>query len=793
MKSIRYTLLFLLSLPMSIVRADDAKRGTVEGRVQTPTGEALPGATVQLLNTAFAAVADKDGTFRLTHVPTGAQVLVVSLLGYATQQQPISVQAGQTQTLTLRLAESTTQLDEVVVSAQRTEQASVKVPVAVTTLNAKQIQAARIWRFDDLTAIAPNFHISPAGGGYYLMSVRGINSYSKIPAVVTYVDDVPIFNGYIMGYNVQDVERMEFLRGPQGTLFGRGASGGVLTIKTKQPTNTVSGFGEVSLGNNNQQRYNLGIRTPLVKDKLFFSASGVYSRINGFFTNQLDNRRVGDETAVGGNVKLSFVPNSNWLIHYDLRGETSEQKGSLTRSPNKEQAFSQPYVVNVDRIGSTKRDFLTHALSVNYFGRGFTVKSISAYQDVRLRYDDCDLDNSPLDYQYYYTPSTQPSKTFTQEIRVSSATDDGKRLAWTAGLFYFHSNEVDDIAYAYGKDGPPLDLGNGTKLPPPYSNVTYSTTKSNGFAVYGQLTFKITPRTELLAGLRYDSERAALITRSDFAYPGQPVQTVLPATEVNTSFGAVLPKASLVQLLGERSSVYASYSRGYRPGGVNPYTSDPRYLSFKPEFSNNVEAGYKATALGNRLRWNLTAFLITLKEQQLYTITSGFNFATLNIGDITSRGLESELSYLLAKGLQVDWNLGLTKARYTQLPYFRFNQQGQPEGADFTDNQPIQSPVTTSFLALNYQVALTKKVSASLRGEWKYLGKQYFDYANTIEQPAFSTFNTRVGVAYGKTELAFWVRNLADKKYLTYAYPFLLTAAQLANPLTLGFTLSTRF
>lgn len=792
MKSIRYLLFFLLSLSMGTARADDDKRGTLRGQVQTTLGEVLPGATIQLLNSPVATIADKEGAFRLTNVPTGQQVLVVSLVGYATQQQPVMVQAGQTQSLTLRLAESTAQLDEVVVSAQRTEQSSVKVPVAVTTLNAKQIQAARIWRFDDLTSLAPNFHVSPAGGGYYLMSVRGINSYSRVPAVVSYVDDVPIFNGYIMGYNLQDVERMEFLRGPQGTLFGRGASGGVLTIKTKQPTNTLSGFAEASMGNNNQQRYNAGIRLPLVKDKLFFSASGVYSHLNGFFTNQFNGRRVGDETAWGGNVKLSFIPNGNWLINYDLRGETSDQQGSSTRALNKELAFSQPYRVNVDRVGSTKRNFLTHALSINYFGRGFTVKSITAYQDIRLRYDDYDLDNSPLDIQHYYTPSTQPSKAFTQEIRLSSAADEGKRLGWTAGLFYLRSSDLDDIAYVNGKDGPPLDLGNGTQLPPPYTNITYSTTRSNGFAVYGQLTYKLASRTELQAGLRYDTERAALITRSDFAYPGQPVQTVLPTTEVTTSFGAVLPKLSLVQLLNDRSSVYASYSRGYRPGGVNPYTSDPNYLSFRPEFSNNVEAGYKVTALGNRLRWNLTAFWINLTEQQLYTVTSGFNFATLNIGNITSRGVESELSYLLVKGLQLDWNLGLTSAKYTKLPYFVFGAQG-PENADFSNNRPIQSPVTTSFAALTYQLPLSKTVSASLRGEWKYLGQQYFDYANSVEQPAFSTFNTRVALTYRTAELSFWTRNLTDQRYLTYAYPFLLTAAQLANPRTMGVTLGTRF
>jgi iron complex outermembrane receptor protein len=481
------------------------------------------------------------------------------------------------------------------------------------------------------------------------------------------------------------------------------------------------------------------------------------------------------------------------MFNYDLRAERNDQDGSMTRALSKADAFKDPYLVNVDQRGATFRSFLTQAISVSHFAKKFTIKSITAYQDIRLRYENYDLDNSPLDFQSYSTPTTQPSNALTQEIRLSSAADESKRLRWTAGLFYFQSKDLDNIAYRNGKDSPPLDLGNGVKLPAPYTNVTYSTSKASGYATYGQLNYKLGNKTDLQLGLRYDNEISRLITRSELEYPGQPTQTTLPTTEVETSFGALTPKISLLQTLDERSSIYATYTRGYRPGGVNPYTNDPLYLTFAPEFSNNFELGYKIASLNQRLRWSVAAFQVNLRDQQLYTITSGFNFATLNIGDIVSRGLESELSLIIAKGLQFDWNLGLTNASYLELPYFRFGPEGTPETVDFSENRPIQSPVTTSFFAVQYSLPLGKQTIFSLRGEWKYTGKQYFDYANTIDQPAFSVFNTRMALNYKQMELAFWIRNLGDQRYLTYAYPFLLTAAQMANPRTLGLSVGTRF
>jgi iron complex outermembrane receptor protein len=790
MKKIFFSLLLVLT---STILLANPPKGSLKVEVKGTDNEQLVAVSLKILNSPFFAVTDVNGVAVFQNLSVGNYTLNISSVGYSSQNKTVEIVADKTTELSVSLVENTQALDEVVITAQRSESTFEKVPVAVTSLNSKQIQAARVWRFDDMLALAPNFHLSPAGGGYYLMSVRGINSYSKVPAVVSYIDDVPIFNGYIMGYNVQDLESMEFLRGPQGTLFGRGASGGVLNIRTQRPTSITSGFAEISLGNNNQQRYNAGFRTPLVKDKLFFSASGLYTHNNGFFTNTLDGKRVGDNTALGGNVKLSFIPNAKFMFNYDLRGEKSDELGSFTRAANAKEAFDKPYIVNVDQTGNTFRNFLIHSLSMNYFGENFTIKSITSYQDIRLKYENYDLDASPLDYQYYYTPDNQPSKNLTQEIKFSSANDENKRFKWTGGFFFFRSDDLDNISYYTGKAGPPLDFGNGNTVPPPYENITYSTVKANGFAIYGQGSYKITPKTEVHVGLRYDSERSNLTTRSDLKVGNAPSQTVLPSTEAQTSFDAISPKVSVIQFLGEKSSLYASYARGYRPGGVNPYTNDPKFLTFAPEFSNNFELGYKLTTLENRLRLNLTAFQISLRDQQLYTITSGFNFATLNIGDINSRGIESELSLLLARGLQLDWNMGFTKAKYTKLPYFVANTQGIPENKDLTNNVPIQSPVVTSFVALQYSAPISKKMTVSIRGEWKYTGEQYFDYANTIKQAGFSIINTRLAVSYKKTELSFWTRNLADQKYLTYAYPFLLTEAQLSLPRTIGFTLGTRF
>src|SRR5665811_1036349 len=176
-----------------------------------------------------------------------------------------------------------------VVTAQKKEESLQNIPLSTTAISAKQVQQYQLWNSKELTAIVPNLYSNNSGDERNVTSIRGIVTTSYDPAVTTYIDGVNQFSLDTYIASLGDVERIEVLRGPQGTMYGRNAMGGVINIITKQPSNTVSGFAGLDFGNYGQQRYTLGIKAPLIKDRLFLGVAGVYSGFNGFYTNTFNN------------------------------------------------------------------------------------------------------------------------------------------------------------------------------------------------------------------------------------------------------------------------------------------------------------------------------------------------------------------------------------------------------------------------------------------------------------------------------------------------------------------------
>src|SRR5690554_6186954 len=177
------------------------------------------------------------------------------------------------------------QLEEVTVTAEKQEENLQRVPVSVSHISEREIRNSRLWQARDFGGLFPNFYASHSGDGRNVMGIRGIATTSYDPAVAVYVDGVIQFGLDSYANGLLDIERIEVLRGPQGTLYGRNALGGVINIITKKPTNQTSGFIGVDVGNYGLSRYNVGFRTPLVPNRLFFGLSGSYERHNGFFTN----------------------------------------------------------------------------------------------------------------------------------------------------------------------------------------------------------------------------------------------------------------------------------------------------------------------------------------------------------------------------------------------------------------------------------------------------------------------------------------------------------------------------
>src|SRR4029079_5774078 len=241
----------------------------IQGNIKDERSNPVSYASVYLLNSNFFAVSDTSGNFKMRSIPEGNYTIVVSAIGYATINKNVQITKEAETSLSLQLMDASKQLDEVIVTAEKKEENVQAIPSSISALNAKSINDYRLWNSKDITAIVPNLYSANPGDGRNVTSIRGITSSSYDPAVTTYIDGVNQFTLDTYIPQLFDVERIEVLRGPQGTLYGRKAMGGVINIITRQPTNKPNGFLEVSAGNYGLQRYTGAIRTPLVKDKLF--------------------------------------------------------------------------------------------------------------------------------------------------------------------------------------------------------------------------------------------------------------------------------------------------------------------------------------------------------------------------------------------------------------------------------------------------------------------------------------------------------------------------------------------
>jgi len=776
---------------------------SISGKITSKNGEGLRGTNIKILNSNLGTVSDVEGNFKFNKVPSGKVILEISAVGYSTKTMKLSTKANENQSVSIILYESNEQLNEVVVSSEKVEQEAQKIPVAISVISAKQVADYRLWNVKDLTAIIPNMYSASPGDDKNNTSIRGITSASYDQPVATYVDGINQFrlDAYIP--QLIDIERIEVLRGPQGTLYGRNSMGGVINIITKQPTNKTAGFGELNFGSFGTQRYTAGVRTALIKDQLFVGASVMYDARDGFYTNVFNNSKFDVHNSFTGNYFVKYVASPKFSATFNLKHYSRKNSGSFTLAPYATATVdSLKFKVNYNAVAKDNDNTLNSSAVLNYFGKKVDITSITAYQtngrfyegpidaDVQLPFKSQSLDVNSIEVK---NDAGQNTVSFwTQELRLSSSANSESPLKWILGGFYFTQYHPSSQTLIIGKDGSKFGQPNNAR------SLTNSLADNNGIAFFGQGTYTINNNFNLTLGLRYDSENQKLMVGGKFQQ-GTFTAVTRSDTTASTSFSAFSPKAILTYKVAENQVTYISYSRGYRAGGLTQIDFDPSgvpLIAFAPEYSNNLELGWKGTYFDNRLRANFSLFNIQVTDAQVPTLVPelGFRTVTRNGGNFSSTGFESEILANIARGLQIEWNFGIISATYSKLslPQTVF-VAGKPTKVekDFTGNKQILTPSFTSMLALQYNFALNKKIQYVARGEWRLLGKQYFDLVNKYSQDGYDMFNVRTGFSTKNYDLMFWGRNLSNTTYIAYAYNF--GSATLGNPRTMGVSLIARF
>ncbi|CAL1520347.1 TonB-dependent receptor [Chitinophaga sp. MM2321] len=779
---------FLLLFNLYALLATAQQTGTFSGQVLDNRSAPIAGAVVRLLNTNSQTNTDINGHFSLGKLAAGAYNVEISAEGSATINQIINV-PQQVASPVFKLAAANVQLDEIIVTAQKTEEELQQVPVSITAISAAQVREYGLQNIKDITAIVPNLYSANPGDNRNVTSIRGITTTSYDPAVTTYVDGVNQFGLDTYISQLLDIERIEVLRGPQGMLYGRNAMGGVINIITRKPDNSIRGFARADVGEYGQQRYSLGVSAPLIKNRLFFGVSGLYAKQNGFYINDFNGKRFDRQENIMGNYYLKYLSLSGLSVILNVKNNENRNDGTFPLASSMEEALTHPFRVNQDAVTRMTDNLFNASLSINQAGDKVNFSSQTAYQsNYRFYKDPIDGDFSPLDaisIVNNFGKDFNKVKVVSQEFRLMSAAAESP-FKWSAGAYGFYQDNPVKQAIRFGKDAlltgaPDTD----------FSLISTSKGKGYGMAVYAQGTYTLAKKWALTLGTRYDYEHKQLNVLGEYE-KGNDLFATRPDTSGSAGFNAFSPHAGLQYFASGNTSLFVTYSRGFRAGGLTPLSSDPTgeppLFPYQPEYSNNFEVGAKNRLLDDRLSINISAFYTKVNNAQVPTLIlpDAVNI-TRNTGSLTSKGAELEVAAKPVKDFTVAYNFGFTNAKFDRL---KISQNGAE--VDLGGKYQIYTPKVTSMLALQYEYApcKTKKLKIRARGEWRYLDKQYFDLANTLAQPAYSLLNANLGLITKQYEIICWIRNLTDKRYIDYAYDF--GAAHLGNPRNIGVTVNIR-
>ncbi len=764
-----------------------AQSVTLKGTVQDKEGKPLPGATVRILQTTKGAIAEANGTYEITDLRPGSYFLEVAFVGFEKRQQAVSI-ANESLTVDFALTQVPSQLNEIIVTADRRLQNIQKTAASVSALEAKQIEQLQVKQFTELNSIAPNFRTYDDGtiGSFTLIASRGISTIDFTPSVGLYIDDVPYFTTYAFPLSLTDVEQIEVLRGPQGTLYGRNALAGVIKITSKKAKNEWSGFATAGVGNLNAREFGLGINIPIIKDKLFFRGNANYTNRDGFVTNTFLDKDLQNRETLDANMRLKFQASDrlSLALQYSIQDRESDGYVFMLATPeNSFQDILQNSLYRTSFNEDVNRQVITHnvAATVLYDFDQFTLSSVTAYQYTdQQRLDE--FDYTEFDIQSAFGSNTLAN--ISQEIRLTSSTSGS--FNWTGGVFLYRLDQEIDENLRVGADASFDPLA-------PYVRRDQTEQVQNGLAIYGQADYELSERWTVTGGLRFDYEQVTAEVDRTFTNPEIPEGSF----EEEVDFTAISPKLSVSYQANDQTFLFANVARGYRPGGINYFTTNPEDAPFDPENTLNYELGLKSNLAENRIKLNLTGFLINYTNQQVFTLLdpNSFNFGTANIGKSRSYGLEMESQWVAARGLTFNLNLGYLNTEILDFIFQAIDPNTfEPLDIDESGNQLPVSPEFNGNVNVNYILPITEKFNLETTLDYVYQSEIFWDVANDYTQDAYGLLNARLGVTSQHVDVFFWGKNLSDEAYFSYGYGVGgFNAASFGLPRTYGLTVTAKF
>jgi len=640
---------------------------------------------------------------------------------------------------------------EIVVTANKREQQLQDVPLSVGTVSADLVERENAAEFVDVAGQVPGVQFQTSGGGSNRVTVRGISSGVGVSTVGYYLDEISVTNGTFQGvpdFNLFDVERVEVLRGPQGTLYGEGSMGGTVRFITNKPDPAAFDAavdlrgGSIDRGGNDTYLNGM-VNIPLVDEKLALRVTGYRRDRDGWIDNIVVGQEdVNTEETEGFRTAIRWDATENLAITASMFYDKVQTDGSDWQQLDEGQTFP-----TVDHF---EGDYTTFGLTIDWDLGFASLVSATSYYDAGTQFDQGIPGWEPLIDMFYGLPpgttdavfqvGDNGTDTFGQEIRLVSNGDGN--LQWIAGLYY---RDMSRFVNASIVSEPPIPEG----LPGIFDARFDESFEQ--MAAFGELTYFFTDSFQATAGLRlfeedltWDSENTGILSTG-------------PPLDDSQTLNKAAPKLILAYLPTDDVTLYATWSQAFRSGGFNLSAQmiPEAPARYEPDETVNYELGAKTAWFDNRLIANAALYYIDWRDMQEIVADLGATFGWVdNVGTAESKGAELELVAYPIAGLEIAGGGSLIDAEISET------NGDAPAGARL-----IGVPKEQYNLSADYTFALGGTLMGTIRASWNKIGDRYFSVRNEAVSlmPSYELVNARAGVQSRHWQAYIYATNLTDE------------------------------
>ena len=705
---------------------------------------------------------------------------------------------------------------DILVTAQRREERVQDIPVAISAFGEAQITRTGIVSLEQIAPRVPSFYFGSFGASRPQLYIRGIGTRSFDPgsesSVGVFVDEVYLGRSSGSFGSLKDIERIEVLRGPQGTLYGRNTIGGAINVISNAPTQNFEARLEAGISNYDGYEIEGAVGGPITSDgSLMFRVAGWRSYRDGYLTNLTTGNTFLGVDNFGGRARLAFVPNDRLRI--DLTAELVRDddeaafagfnRGSgrvfnfvtgVTTPPNPRSVFlGNPARVPIVYTGGNE-GFLTidptlYRKAETYIGRleydldFATITSISAVRKLRTE-ETRDLEGASINALNQV--SMEESDQFTQEIRLTSDRDGalslGGALDWIVGGFYYRDRSERSDAFLFGPDSIIAAIRIPATAPPigPQTSVAAAEYEIDSYAAFAQATLHIGEKFDVTAGARYTRDEKRAVQIGTNTRPGVPLVAVPFTVDNSAVYTSFDPRIVATYKFNRDVNVYASFSTGFKSGGFQyvPFSAAQANVLFDPEDIKTYEVGLKSEWLNRTLQVNVAGFYYDYKDLQVSRIVDlgGGAAASLidNAANSTVKGFEVEMA--LRPSSNIDFNVayGYLDAQYDE---YTTNAPGTPvtPATNFSNTRMVRAPKHSITVGGEWRIPLADEAGLTLRADYALLDEFFHEpgEANPVfggavsqtREESYGLLDLRAAVDYRNFRVTAFVTNVFNTDY----------------------------